>query len=175
LGFLGFGSLGLFWSFKVHLNLLFFLSICWWCQKLPMLKFANSCPKTVLIIFSQLPYFMYYVLLQLQKDHKPRSFAVLQSGLVAAATEAPEEVLEQRLHDIATQREQLQQAEVELRACFIARSEVIQMQNTFDEQSKQHSHIVVDLQVFSSFWNKIMLPEKQYHFQALHLHIFTSR
>jgi hypothetical protein len=140
-----------------------------------MLKFANSCPKTVLIIFSQLPYFMYYVLLQLQKDHKPRSFAVLQSGLVAAATEAPEEVLEQRLHDIATQREQLQQAEVELRACFIARSEVIQMQNTFDEQSKQHSHIVVDLQVFSSFWNKIMLPEKQYHFQALHLHIFTSR
>ncbi|KAH8949214.1 hypothetical protein BDL97_10G019900 [Sphagnum fallax] len=85
---------------------------------------------------------------ELQKDHKPRSFAVLQSGLVAAATEAPEEVLEQRLHDIATQREQLQQAEVELRACFIARSEVIQMQNTFDEQSKQHSHIVVDLQVW---------------------------
>jgi hypothetical protein len=117
---------------------------------------------------------MCYVLRQLQKDHKPRSFAALQSGLVAAATEAPEEVLEQRLHDIATQREQLQQAEVELRACFIARSDVIQIQNTFDEQSKQHSHIVVDLQVCSSFWNQIMLLEKQYHFQALHLHIFTS-
>ncbi|CAK9256750.1 unnamed protein product [Sphagnum jensenii] len=108
---------------------------------------------------------------ELQKDHKPRSFAVLQSGLVAAATEAPEEVLEQRLHDIATQREQLQQAEVELRACFIARSEVIQMQNTFDEQSKQHSHIVVDLQEqLRDRDNRIHLLEERLEEQAQHLH-----
>ncbi|CAM6040794.1 unnamed protein product [Sphagnum compactum] len=104
-------------------------------------------------------------------DSSGNSSARLSGGLVAAATEAPEEVLEQRLHDIATQREQLQQAEVELRACFIARSEVIQMQNTFDEQSKQHSHIVVDLQEqLRDRDNRIHLLEERLEEQAQHLH-----
>lgn len=60
----------------------------------------------------------------------------------------PEEALQQRLHEVSRQREQFQQAEVELRAQFIARSEVIRMQNGFDEQSKQHAEIVSSLQVF---------------------------
>jgi chromosome segregation ATPase len=65
----------------------------------------------------------------------------------------------------------LQQAEVELRACFIARSEVIQMQNTFDEQSKQHSHIVVDLQEqLRDRDNRIHLLEERLEEQAQHLH-----
>lgn len=56
------------------------------------------------------------------------------------------ETLEQRLHDVIRQREQLQRLEAELRAQFIARSEIIRVQNSFDEQTKQHSSIVSNLQ-----------------------------
>ncbi|CAM6100456.1 unnamed protein product [Calypogeia fissa] len=68
----------------------------------------------------------------------------MDSGLTSM--ENPDEALQQRLHEVSRQREQFQQAEVELRAQFIARSEVIRMQNGFDEQSKQHSEIVSNLQ-----------------------------
>eukprot|EP00250_Pteridium_aquilinum_P012033 c20468_g1_i1 orf=723-3836(-) len=56
------------------------------------------------------------------------------------------ETLEQRLHDVIRQREQLQRLEAELRAQFIARSEIIRVQNSFDEQTKQHASIVSSLQ-----------------------------
>ncbi|MCO5552852.1 hypothetical protein L7F22_006370 [Adiantum nelumboides] len=56
------------------------------------------------------------------------------------------ETLEQRLHDVIRQREQLQRLEAELRAQFIARSEIIRVQNSFDEQTKQHASIVSNLQ-----------------------------
>jgi hypothetical protein len=42
----------------------------------------------------------------------------------------------------------LQLAEVELRVHFIIWLEVIQMPNSFDEKSKQHSQIVANLQVY---------------------------
>lgn len=57
------------------------------------------------------------------------------------------ETLEQRLHDVIRQRVQLQRLEAELRAQFIARSEIIRVQNSFDEQTKQHASIVSNLQV----------------------------
>lgn len=57
-----------------------------------------------------------------------------------------EESIQQRLHDIARQREQLQQLEIDLRAQFIARAEVVQIQSGFDEQAKQHASIVANLQ-----------------------------
>ncbi|KAH7372616.1 hypothetical protein KP509_17G013200 [Ceratopteris richardii] len=56
------------------------------------------------------------------------------------------ETLEQRLHDVIRQREQIQRVEAELRAQFIARSEIIRMQNNFEEQTKQHSSVVSSLQ-----------------------------
>lgn len=56
------------------------------------------------------------------------------------------ETLEQRLHDVIRQREQLQRLEAELRAQYIARSEIIRVQNSFDEQTKQHASIVSNLQ-----------------------------
>lgn len=59
----------------------------------------------------------------------------------------PEDALEQQLLDISRKREQLQQAELELRAQFIARSEVHRMQSNYEEQSKQHAEIVASLQV----------------------------
>ncbi|KAJ7532255.1 hypothetical protein O6H91_14G079800 [Diphasiastrum complanatum] len=64
-----------------------------------------------------------------------------------SSLEHPDCTLEQRLHDIARQREQLQQAEVELRARFLAQAEVMRLQSGFDEQAKQQSEIIANLQV----------------------------
>ncbi|XP_006845533.2 uncharacterized protein LOC18435425 isoform X1 [Amborella trichopoda] len=48
--------------------------------------------------------------------------------------------LQQRLHDISTQREELQQMEIDLRAEFIARSEIMEMRKSFDAQLKEHAN-----------------------------------
>ncbi|RVW89034.1 hypothetical protein CK203_029337 [Vitis vinifera] len=56
------------------------------------------------------------------------------------------DILQQRLHTIAHQREELQQMEIELRAQVIARSEVMEMQNSFDAQIKDHANAAVKLQ-----------------------------
>lgn len=58
------------------------------------------------------------------------------------------DLLQQRLHDVARQREELQQMETELRAQIIARSEMIEMQNSFDAEIKEHSSAAAKLQVF---------------------------
>lgn len=64
-----------------------------------------------------------------------------------SAIDNPEDGLEQQLLDVSRKREQLQQAELELRAQFIARSEVHRMQKNYEEQFKQHAEIVASLQV----------------------------
>ncbi|PON81202.1 RNA polymerase II degradation factor [Trema orientale] len=56
------------------------------------------------------------------------------------------DLLQQRLHDVARQREELQQMETELRAQIIARSEMIEMQSSFDAQIKEHSSAATKLQ-----------------------------
>ncbi|KAF3432755.1 hypothetical protein FNV43_RR23857 [Rhamnella rubrinervis] len=56
------------------------------------------------------------------------------------------DLLQQRLHDVARQREELQQVETELRAQMIARSELIEMQNSFDAQIKEHANASAKLQ-----------------------------
>ncbi|KAG5558911.1 hypothetical protein RHGRI_008751 [Rhododendron griersonianum] len=56
------------------------------------------------------------------------------------------DVLQHRLHNVARQREELQHMEMELRAQMIARSEMIQMQNSFDAQIKEQSNSNVKLQ-----------------------------
>ncbi|KAK4431275.1 hypothetical protein Salat_0889600 [Sesamum alatum] len=56
------------------------------------------------------------------------------------------DILQQRLHSVAKQREELQQMEIELRAQFIARSEIMGLQNTFDAQIKEHANATVNLQ-----------------------------
>ncbi|KAL0304471.1 UNVERIFIED_CONTAM: hypothetical protein Sradi_6315200 [Sesamum radiatum] len=56
------------------------------------------------------------------------------------------DILQQRLHSVAKQREELQQVEIELRAQFIARSEIMGLQNTFDAQIKEHANATVKLQ-----------------------------
>ncbi|GAB4826124.1 hypothetical protein Ancab_008994 [Ancistrocladus abbreviatus] len=57
-----------------------------------------------------------------------------------------DEMLQQRLHALARQRDELQQMEIELRARVIARSEIMEMQNSFDAQMKEQASVTTKLQ-----------------------------
>ncbi|KAJ6294776.1 hypothetical protein OIU76_022788 [Salix suchowensis] len=57
-----------------------------------------------------------------------------------------DEILQQRIHSIARQREELQHIETELRAQVIARSEIMEMQNSFHVQIKEHEDAAAKLQ-----------------------------
>lgn len=62
------------------------------------------------------------------------------------------DILQQRLNDVARQREDLQQMEIELKAQIIARSEILEMQKSFDAQIKEHNNATIKMQVFT-FYN----------------------
>ncbi|EEF42783.1 conserved hypothetical protein [Ricinus communis] len=56
------------------------------------------------------------------------------------------DILQQRIHSITRQREELQQMEIEVKAQMIARSEIIEMRNSFDAQIKEHEDSAAKLQ-----------------------------
>ncbi|MCD9642692.1 hypothetical protein HAX54_029599 [Datura stramonium] len=56
------------------------------------------------------------------------------------------DILQQRLLSVVKQKEELQQMEVELRAQLIARSEIMEIRNSFDAQIKEHATANVKLQ-----------------------------
>lgn len=56
------------------------------------------------------------------------------------------DILQQRLLSVVKQKEELHQMEVELRAQLIARSEIMEMRNSFDAQIKEHATANVKLQ-----------------------------
>ncbi|KAG6745513.1 hypothetical protein POTOM_050001 [Populus tomentosa] len=58
-----------------------------------------------------------------------------------------DDILQQRIHSIARQREELQHLETELRAQVIARSEIMEMQNRFHAQIQEHEDAAAKLQV----------------------------
>lgn len=58
-----------------------------------------------------------------------------------------DDLLLQRLHNVARQREELQQTEIDFRAQIIARSEIMGMQSNFDAQIKEHANAAAKLQV----------------------------
>ncbi|KAH9602201.1 hypothetical protein KSS87_005597 [Heliosperma pusillum] len=55
-------------------------------------------------------------------------------------------VVQQRIHSLARQREEMQQVEIELRAQLIAKAEIVEMQNSFDAQFKEQSSNMSRLQ-----------------------------
>ncbi|XP_057507024.1 uncharacterized protein LOC130790098 isoform X7 [Actinidia eriantha] len=57
-----------------------------------------------------------------------------------------DDILQQRLHGVARQREELQQMEIEFQARIMARSEIMEMQSTFDAQIKEHANANIKLQ-----------------------------
>lgn len=57
------------------------------------------------------------------------------------------DILQQRLLSVVKQKEELHQMEVELRAQLIARSEIMEIRNSFDAQIKEHATVNVKLQV----------------------------
>ncbi|KAJ4726737.1 Reticulocyte-binding 2 a [Melia azedarach] len=56
------------------------------------------------------------------------------------------DLLQQRLHSVARQREELQHLETELRAQMIARTEIIEMQNNYESRIKEHVNAAATLQ-----------------------------
>lgn len=56
-------------------------------------------------------------------------------------------IVQQRIHNLARQREEMQQMEIELRAQLIAKSEIVDIQNSFDARLKEQANVVVRLQV----------------------------
>lgn len=58
------------------------------------------------------------------------------------------DIMQQRIHNVARQREELEHVEIELRAQMIARSEIMEMQNSFDAQLKEQANAVTKLQVY---------------------------
>ncbi|KAK4784494.1 hypothetical protein SAY86_018862 [Trapa natans] len=54
--------------------------------------------------------------------------------------------LQQRLHDIVRQREELQQMEIDVRAQMITKSEITAIRNSFQVQVKEHADAFVKLQ-----------------------------
>lgn len=59
------------------------------------------------------------------------------------------DILQQRLHSVVKQREELQQMETDIRAQLIARGEIMEMRNTYDVQIKEHASSNLKLQVLS--------------------------
>nr|XP_027108610.1 uncharacterized protein LOC113728251 [Coffea arabica] len=56
------------------------------------------------------------------------------------------DILQQRLHSVVKQREELQQMETELRAQLIARGEIMEMRSTYDAHIKEHENAKIKLQ-----------------------------
>lgn len=63
-----------------------------------------------------------------------------------------DELLPQRLHNLARQREELQRMEIEIKAQLISRSEIVELQTTFDAQIKEHANATAKLQVWLYNW-----------------------
>ncbi|KAL5697915.1 hypothetical protein ACHQM5_014282 [Ranunculus cassubicifolius] len=59
------------------------------------------------------------------------------------------DLMQQRLHDVSSQREKMQQMEIELRAQIISRSEIIAMQNSFTDQINEQINAAAQLKVYS--------------------------
>lgn len=55
-------------------------------------------------------------------------------------------ILQQKIHGLARQREELQQIEIELRAQMIIKSEIMEMQNSFDTRLKEQANVAARLQ-----------------------------
>lgn len=58
-----------------------------------------------------------------------------------------DDILQQRIHNVTRQREELQQMEVELRAQAIARSRILEMQSSCDAKIKAHANAASKLEV----------------------------
>ncbi|KAJ0968646.1 hypothetical protein J5N97_025563 [Dioscorea zingiberensis] len=78
-------------------------------------------------------------------------------------TSVRSDVLQQRLRDISRQREELQQIEIELRAQTIARPEIMDMQNSYEAQLKEHTNASAKLEE--------QLQEREQYIQELELKV----
>ena len=91
--------------------------------------------------------FYLFVWVKVQQGQEPIDVvdfcAVQMDGIMGME----EGILQQRIQSLARQREEMQQMEIELRAQMIAKSEISEMQNSFDARIKEQSNMVSRLQV----------------------------
>ncbi|KAL5726765.1 hypothetical protein ACHQM5_000028 [Ranunculus cassubicifolius] len=73
------------------------------------------------------------------------------------------DLMQQRLHDVSSQREKMQQMEIELRAQIISRSEIIAMQNSFTDQINEQINAATQL--------KDHLQEREHAIHELELNL----
>ncbi|KAJ1376840.1 hypothetical protein SESBI_49521, partial [Sesbania bispinosa] len=56
------------------------------------------------------------------------------------------DILQQQIHNVVRQRQEILQMEIELKAQMIARTEIMEMRSTFDAQLKEHANNTSKLQ-----------------------------
>ncbi|RRT64747.1 hypothetical protein B296_00011699 [Ensete ventricosum] len=88
--------------------------------------------------------------------------------------ELNDDILQQKLQEITRHRERLQQMEIELRARAIARSDILEVQNSFEGQLKEQIDFNANLKVptclvLSDNINKEQLHEREQHILELEM------
>lgn len=81
------------------------------------------------------------------KVQQGRDHADVDYSSVTKEGSVQNDILQQHLNQVSSQREESQQMEIEFRARVIARSEIMQIQNQYENQVKEHANIAALLQV----------------------------
>lgn len=84
------------------------------------------------------------------------------------------DILQQRLRELAKQREELQLMEIELRAQNIARSEIARIHSNFDAQITEHGNANVKLQVLHFLCGVYMDVTICIYLYASYLQVYLS-
>lgn len=77
------------------------------------------------------------------------------------------DILQQQLHNVVRQRQELLQVEIDLKAQMIARTEIMDMRNSFDAQLKDNVNNTTKLQVQISSCDRNWI----FSFILLELHV----
>lgn len=86
-----------------------------------------------------------WFLIKVQRGREPADvdfFSIMVDGSL------DNDILQQQVHNVTRQREELQQMEVELRAQSIARSRILEIQSSCDAKIKTHANAASELEVW---------------------------
>ncbi|KAL2921711.1 Angiomotin-like protein 1 [Bienertia sinuspersici] len=83
---------------------------------------------------------------EVQQEQEPIDGVDFCSVQMDGIMDMDDGIVQQRIHNLVRQREEMQQMEIELRAQLIVKAEIVDMQNSFDAQLKEQANVVVRLQ-----------------------------
>lgn len=93
-------------------------------------------------------------LIEVQPGREPAdvdSFSIKVDGSL------DDDILQQQIHNVSRQREELQRMEVELRAQAIARPRILDMQSSCDAEIEAHANATAKLEVCFRMWFIVLL------------------